>query len=124
MVWIDHVHAVVAHLGASGTRYERIDPNEETPHLHRRSGPPGTGRRPDDVVLFETVASTLHGTPEILVVGPGQAKHAFMRWLESHHADVARQVVAVETVDHPTEAQLVASARATFRRVDQLLGDG
>jgi hypothetical protein len=125
VVWLDHVHAVVAHVGPSGNRFERIDPYADvgTPQLHRRSGPPGAGHRPPDDEFFEMVARALREMDEILVVGPGLAKGAFVRWLGAHHATTADRVVGVETVDHPTEAQLVAYAKVAFRRIDQLLGD-
>ena len=122
-MWLDHVRAVVAHLRGSATRIEHLDPHPETPQLHRKSGPPGAGHRADDVALFEAVAHAVADVDEILVVGPGMAKRSFMRHVASHHPDLERRVVAVETCDHPTDAQLVAAARRSFRRVDQLLGD-
>jgi hypothetical protein len=69
------------------------------------------------------VATAVQGSPEILVVGPGTAKVAFMTDLEKRHSKVAKQVVGVESLDHPSDAELLAFARRYFRRVDALRGD-
>jgi hypothetical protein len=36
--------------------------------------------------------------------------------------DVAKQIVACETTDHPTEGQLVAMTRKYFLKHDRMLG--
>jgi stalled ribosome rescue protein Dom34 len=58
----------------------------------------------------------------VLVVGPGEAKHSFKRYVSERHGDVAKRVVGVETADHPTDGELLAMARRSFKRIDGLLG--
>jgi hypothetical protein len=43
-----------------------------------------------------------------------------LRYLHRHAPDVEAKVVGVETVDHPTDAQVLAYARARFRAVDRM----
>ena len=63
----------------------------------------------------QTVSWTAPASGTVLVVGPGSAKHEFVKFLARNHPGALEEHVAgVETVDHPTDAQLVALARAAF----------
>ena len=42
--------------------------------------------------------------------------------MHKHEPKVEARIVGVETADHPTDAQIVAHARAYFRANDPLLG--
>ena len=57
---------------------------------------------------------------EILVVGPSTAKLGLIRYLHKHAHELEPRVVGVESVDHPTDGQLVAYARKYFRKVDRM----
>jgi stalled ribosome rescue protein Dom34 len=74
-------------------------------------------------MFFDEVAKAVGDSPEILVTGPGTAKVSFMTDLEKRHAQVAKQVVGVESLDHPSDAELLAFAKRYFKRVDALRGD-
>jgi len=66
--------------------------------------------------FFHQVADALSDANEVLLVGPGEAKVHFRSHLEQHHhARVGSKIVGVETVDHPTDGQIVALARKFFR---------
>jgi hypothetical protein len=90
--------------------------------LHERfrvSEPSLRGRygraHPDDTPLFARLAQMALRCGTVLVVGPGSAKHEFVKFLARNHPGALEEHVAgVETVDHPTDAQLVALARAAF----------
>jgi hypothetical protein len=55
---------------------------------------------------------------EILIVGPGNEKLALLKHLQKHQHDLAEKVVSVETIDHPSNGQLLAYARKYFAKVD------
>jgi len=57
---------------------------------------------------------------EILIVGPGSAKLELIKHIYKHDANIASRVVGVETVDHPTDGQLLAYAKKSFLRIDNL----
>jgi len=77
------------------------------------------GHRPTlDRSLVDALVDKLHGIAEILIVGPGTAKQELMSFLEQHHPDLAKRVVGVTAVDHPTEPQLIALAHEQFKRID------
>lgn len=70
--------------------------------------------------FFHDVANELLGTTELLVVGPGQAKTRFKTHLDSHHhQDLSKAVVGVETVDHPTDPQILAVGKKFFKTYDK-----
>ena len=55
-------------------------------------------------------------------MGPGNAKLELVRHLDRHQPAVGEKVLGVETVDHPTDAQLVVYARKYFLAKDRMLG--
>jgi stalled ribosome rescue protein Dom34 len=122
VVWLDHYEAIVMHVHPDGAESVRIssDREPEDRQLHRKSGEPGNGHRPDDVAFYATIARELSGSDVILVSGPGLAKTSFAGYLQHRNAELARRVVAVETVDHPSEGQLKNFAQTYFRRLERL----
>lgn len=58
----------------------------------------------------------------MLVVGPSTAKLQFIRYAYKHDATLEPRIVGVETVDHPTDGQLVAYAKRYFARDDRKQG--
>lgn len=81
------------------------------------------GKKADHKHFFEDVANALTSAKEILIVGNGTAKDEFKHHLEHHHKNIAAHVVAVESIDHPTEPQLLAMAKKKFKTIDAWLGD-
>ena len=61
------------------------------------------------------IAGSLADAKEILVAGPTSAKTAFVKHLNEHAHDLRAKVVAIETVDHPSNIQLLDYARKHFR---------
>jgi hypothetical protein len=120
IVWLDHLNARV--IGFSPGKREAIEIHGRSPRrqIHRKSGIPGSGHAADDLDLFDDVAEALHDMREVLITGPGTAKVAFERYIQNKHPDVAKRIVGVETMDHPSDGELLAYARKYFKRVDQL----
>ena len=69
--------------------------------------------------LHEVVKAVV-GSQEILIVGPGVAKLELIKHINHHDAKISNNVVGVETVDHPSDAQLLAYAKKYFLRADNL----
>ena len=120
VVWIDHVQAHVIHFTPESSEKEVIKTHSIHPHLHVKSGIPGSGHAPESPAYFDEVAKALRGTQEILIVGPGNEKLFFLKNLQKRQHDLAEKVLSVETVDHPTDAQLLAYARKYFYKADQM----
>lgn len=119
-VWIDHKEAKVFHLDGEGI----VDASVlHAPHHHVRPHDAVTAERshPADAEHFyHAVAMALERAAEILVVGPATAKLELIKPLHKHHHAVANKVIGVETVDHPTDGQLLKYARGYFRASDRM----
>ena len=112
VVWIDHREAHVIRFGASGADRTVLRSHSHAPHLHHKANTIGSGNAPVDVELFDRVARALDGAQAILITGPASAKLELKTCLDKSYPIVANQVLGVETVDHPTEGELIAHARA------------
>ena len=123
VVWLDHNEANVMHISPDDVEKSVVSP--ATPHrnLHRKRGSVSGGRQPEDQNYYHEVVEALAGAAEILIVGPGQAKLELIKHIHAHDHDVANKVIAVETVDHPSDAQLVAFARKYFVAKDRMLSE-
>jgi hypothetical protein len=55
------------------------------------------------------------------VIGPAQAKDEFAGFVRGKHPDIGRLIVAVESADHPTDAELLAYARKHFKVIDRMI---
>lgn len=123
VVWMDHQHATIIDFTFDDDHVKEVQREGGHRKVHHKAG--GTGRKDaDDHHFFDDVVAAMGDASEVLVAGPGNAKTAFMTDLQHRHAQVAKRVVGVEALDHPTDGQLLAHARKYFKRVDALRGDG
>jgi stalled ribosome rescue protein Dom34 len=119
-VWLDQHEARVYQLHAEGFDVANVHAPER--HVHRHPTVTASHNHPTDLQHFlKEVTLALEGAKEILVVGPATAKLELLKYLHKHAPAVATNVVGVETVDHPTDGQLVAYAKKYFRAADPLL---
>lgn len=121
VVWLDHSEAHVMHFTAEDVESSVVHPTKPHAHLHSKSGSVGAGRQAEDKAYYQGVVEALKGSQEILVVGPAQAKLQLIKHMHAHNQSMAEKVVGVETVDHPTDGQLVAYARKYFVARDRML---
>jgi stalled ribosome rescue protein Dom34 len=126
VVWIDHTEAHVMHISPDDVESSVLRP--ANPHLklhHKRGldkgGAVGSGRAPEDQQFYHEVVEALKGAQEILIVGPANAKLNLVKHIHSHDQQMIDKVAGVETVDHPSDAQLVAYARKYFKAADSML---
>ena len=111
-VWIDHQNAKVVHSDE-----HRFDESLiHAPNKHVRRDPAAAEQ------FYHQVASALESAGEVLVIGPGSAKLALLKHVHKHHQALVDKIVGVETVDHPTDKQMVAYIRAYFHAEDRMRG--
>ena len=119
-VWLDHSEARVFHIDKQG--FDETVIVAENPHkkIHRKSGPGAvSGKRAvGDPAFYEEISKALAENEEILVLGPSTAKLELIKHVHKHHPALEHKVVGVETVDHPSDGQIVAYARRYFDVVD------
>ena len=119
--WLDHSEAHVMHIAPDDVEKSIIHPANAHRQVHSRKGTLGTGRAPEDQAYYHDVAEALKGAQEILIVGPASAKLQLVKHIHAHDHGMVDKIMGVETVDHPTDGQVVAYARKYFVAKDQML---
>jgi stalled ribosome rescue protein Dom34 len=120
IVWIDHHEARVFHFNAAEVDRLVLRPHDPTVHIHHKAHTIGSGHAAEDQNFFRDVESAIAQAGAVLITGPANAKTALMTHMREHAPQVAKAVVGVETVDHPTDRELVAHARTYFKADDRL----
>lgn len=119
VLWIDKEEAKI--FRSEGETF--AVPTIERPHHHVNRHPQQTAERghsTEEQHYYHEVAKRLEGAEEILVVGPATAKLEFIKHVHKHDHALTPKIVGVETVDHPTDGQLVAYARRYFEAADRM----
>jgi stalled ribosome rescue protein Dom34 len=120
VVWMDHREARIFQFNREEAERLVLHAERPTRHLHHKAGAVGPGKAAEDHAFHRAVESAVAAAGEILVVGPGAAKQEFIRHVERSDPGLRARVVGVETVDHPTDPQLVAFARRYFSGADRM----
>jgi hypothetical protein len=118
VIWIDHHEAHVIRFGRSDAESEIIKAPHV--HLHHKEHAVGSGRAPEQSEFYEKVIAAARDSGELLIVGPANAKLHLIQFIERKHPAMSSRVVGVETVDHPSDGQLLAHARHYFQAADQM----
>jgi stalled ribosome rescue protein Dom34 len=121
-VWLDHQTARVFEIGADEVETFTVHAHPKHRQVHHKHGALGSGHVEGDKAFFAAVAEHLAPAGEILIAGPAKAKLEFQRYLHAHAPQTEKKVVAIETVDHPSDGQFVAFARRAFLKIDTMRG--
>jgi hypothetical protein len=115
VVWIDHHEARV--FGVDDALFDEAKVRAPARHVARHAKPAThEHEHPEDMHRFlREVASTLDGAGQVLIVGPSTAKLELLRHLGKEARATEAKVVGIETVDHPSDGQLVAYAKRYFK---------
>ncbi len=111
VVWLDLEKAKLFLISEEKMKRETFKAKRVDHHTHRREND-----EKDCVVMYEEVISHLNRLNKILILGPGVAKHHFLKRLEERHPQLAKNVVGCEVSDHPTDQQIAAYAAQYFQR--------
>jgi stalled ribosome rescue protein Dom34 len=115
VVWLDHHNAQILQFDPEHVQAQRVKAHSHQTRQH------GSAVRSEHE-FFGSVCDALAGIGEVLVTGPHTGLADFRHYVEKHRPQVQPQIVAYETVDHPSEAQLVALARRFFLKHDRMSG--
>jgi len=118
VIWIDHREARVFHFNATDVEHIMLHPDNPTMHIHHKANTVGSGHEVLDAKFLHEVAQSVADAGAILIAGPGNAKTELVKHIQHHDPKVMKAVLGVETVDHPSDAQLVAHARKFFKSAD------
>ena len=114
-VWLDHDQARIFHVDPDGFDEQTLRAPRHHVHRHPRGASEAHAHPDDERRFFDEVAKALVGAEEILVLGHKIAKAQFLHHVHEHERALEGKVQAVETTDHPTDAQIVAHVREHFR---------
>ena len=115
VVWIDHHSAQVLQFDAEHVLAQKVKAHS---HYTKQHG--NTVRTEHE--YFGEVCDALAGIPELLITGSHTAQADFKHYVEKHRPALVPQITGYETVDHPSDAQLVALARKYFVKYDRMAG--
>jgi stalled ribosome rescue protein Dom34 len=119
-VWLDHREAHIASFSLGSSQLIEVHSHSPERRIHRKAREIGSGKAADDHNYFDEIAESLVNIHEVLLAGPGNAKTAFETYVKDRHVDLAKRIVGLETLDHPTDGQLLAHARKSFKVIDRL----
>lgn len=120
VIWIDHHEARVFHFSPTDVAQLVVRPDHPTKHIHHRANAIGSGHASADHDFLHAVAESIADARAVLITGPSNAKTELVKHIHRHDPKLMNAIVGVETVDHPSDAQLVAHARKYLSATDRM----
>jgi hypothetical protein len=120
LVWIDHKVARIFHFDDDTNQTEIVHSTHPHEHLHHKANSGDSGHARVDKLFLERVSGALGNSGAILIAGPAGAKTELHTFMKQKHPQLAARVSAVETLDHPTDGELLAHGRRFFRADDRM----
>ena len=120
LVWTDHRLAKVLNFDDSASDTTLIHSTHAHEHLHHKANSVDSGHAAVDKEFLEKIVGAVTHAGAILLVGPGSAKTELQTHLAQKHPLIAAKISAVETVDHPSEGELLAHGRRFFQADDRM----
>lgn len=116
VLWLDSEKAAIFNFTATGIEKSHLEKDGQSHHTHNKKDSHGDSNAEH---FFRDLAVKLKTAEHLLILGPGLAKNHFKTHLETHHTgDLAKRIIGMETVDHPTDNQIIAEARKFYKTYD------
>ncbi|MFA6266529.1 MAG: translational machinery protein [Pseudolabrys sp.] len=120
VIWIDHREARVFHFNPTEIDKLTLHPDHPTKHIHHKANSIGSGHAAPDSEFLHAVAESVADAGAILITGPANTKTQLVAHIEHHDPKLKALIKGVETVDHPSDGELVAHARKYFSVEDRM----
>jgi stalled ribosome rescue protein Dom34 len=120
VVWIDHHEAKIFHFNAMEADATKVRSSHPHQHIHHKANTRGSGHAPVDEGFLERVTQAVMQAGAVLITGPANAKKELAAHIARVHPDLSKRISGVETLDHPSDGELVALARKFFRADDRM----
>jgi stalled ribosome rescue protein Dom34 len=114
VIWIDREHAQFYLLSNDKMERREFRGHHQEHHRHVRDS---IEKEREERGLFQEAGQALEGADKILILGPGMAKHHFRNYMVEQKPLLAKKIIGVETVDHPSDGQIAALARKFYEKV-------
>lgn len=112
VIWMDREMAKVFFFSQRKMERVAIKVGQPEHHTHHRDN---FDRKRLENTLFKEVVPQLRHLKKILILGPGVAKYHFRNYLMENFPAIGRNVLACETVDHPSDEEVAAYASQYFQ---------
>jgi stalled ribosome rescue protein Dom34 len=127
-VWIDHREAVVVTVDEEETELIHVESRVEMSHRLSGGSRSKTPYGPQDIAsehrmeerrkhqlnrFFDGLMAHLRSPGQIFIMGPGEAKRKFVRYLQHDHG-AGQRVAGVETRDKMPDNQIVEAVEEFF----------
>jgi stalled ribosome rescue protein Dom34 len=120
VIWIDHHEARVFHFSPTDVERLVLHPDHPTRHIHHKANSIGSGHAAEDHDYLHAAAESIADAGAVLITGPANAKTELVKHIHHHDPKLMGVIVGVETVDHPSDAQLMAYAQKYFKVTDRM----
>ena len=100
-IWIDHHKARVFHFSPTANSI-------------------GSGHATTDHAYLRAVAESIADAGAVPIAGPANAKTVLIKHIHQHDPKLMNVIVGVETVDHSSDAQLVAYPKEYLKATDRM----
>lgn len=121
VIWIDHREAKVFHFNATDAEHQILHSDNPVTNIHHKANTIGSGHETLSHTFLHEVATAIASAGEVLIIGPGNAKTELVKYITQHDSKLKNKILGVETVDHPSNGQIVAYARKFFTSADAML---
>lgn len=123
VVWLDHSEAhIIAFNREAAEAATIVHSSKHNVHQHQRGDRSNLGKAVADPEFYEDIITRIKAIPEWLIVGPAKAKLDFSKHLTNRHQNLVDHLIGLETVDHPSDGQLLAFAKKYFVAADRMAG--
>jgi stalled ribosome rescue protein Dom34 len=120
VVWIDRREARVFHFSPTDVDKLVLHPDHPTRHIHHKANAIGSGHAQADKDFLHAVAESVADAGSVLITGPSNAKSELVKHIDQHHPKLMKNIAGVETVDHPSDGELVSYAKHYLAAADRL----
>jgi stalled ribosome rescue protein Dom34 len=120
VVWIDHREARVFHFNPTDVDKLVLHPDHPTKHIHHKANEIGSGHAAADHEFLHAVAQSIADAGAVLITGPADAKNQLVKHIDEHDSKLMKIIAGVETVDHPSDGELVSFARHYLKATDRM----
>jgi hypothetical protein len=120
VVWLDHYEAKTFHFNVEDVERLLVRASDHDHRIHREGSGRGSGHLPDGDDYFRRVAESISDAGAVLLTGPASAKAELLAYITNNDSELLKRISGVQTVDHPTDAALLALARSYFKADDRM----
>jgi stalled ribosome rescue protein Dom34 len=120
IVWIDHHEAKIFQFDSTDVDSSTIHSGHRHQHIHHKANARDSGHAAVDTPFLQQVARALQHAGIVLITGPAGAKKELASYIEREDPNLAKRIAAVQTLDHPTDGELVKLARTFFAADDRM----